>query len=110
MISVREEARASQPYYQRWLDSYGRLVAEQLAPDRRYSLVRVGEVEFAFTDFDAYVRALSQVWDAGLVPEPLATALGRDLPGVAPRLQGVNVDLGDLRVADVKPRRPRRFQ
>jgi hypothetical protein len=88
-----------------WLDLYGPETAARLVPDVRYALVRAGAVEFAYVDYDAYVRALSQIWDAGLVPQPLPRTLGTDLPKVAPNLRGVDADLADLVAADVRTAR-----
>jgi hypothetical protein len=68
-------------------------VADRLNPDCLYSLVRIGDMEYACSDFDHYARALGQSWDAGFVPESRPSALGAELPGAAPRLQGVDVDL-----------------
>ena len=94
--------------YAQWTEVYGPLVAEQLDPDRQYALVRIGSVEFAYTGYDQYLRALGQAWEAGFVPDPLPTSKGRDLPEVAPGLCGVDLDLGDLSPSDLEPR-PRRF-
>ena len=91
-----------------WTKCYGPLVAEQLDPDRKYALIRIGSTEFAYTGFDGYLRALGQAWEAGFVPDPLPTSKGRDLPEVAPGLCGVDLDLGDLSPSDLEPR-PRRF-
>lgn len=74
---------------------------------RRYAVVRVGNVDFAYGDHDLYVRALGQVWDAGLVPEPQPSVDASELYTSLPRLQGVDVDLADLRPADIE--RARRF-
>lgn len=87
-----------------WSARYGPLVAMQLEPDRRYSLVRVGSAEYAFTDHDRYVRALRDAWDARLVLEPLPSAMGSELPDVAPNLKAVDPEPDDLR-----KRRPSRF-
>jgi hypothetical protein len=89
-----------------WIARYGGLVAAQLHPDRRYSLVRVGRVEFAYTTYDRHVAALKQVWAAGLVPEPLPSVHGAGMLDVAPNLQGVDSDLSELRAGDTE-RRPR---
>ena len=94
--------------YAQWTEAYGPLVAEQLDPAREYALVRIRSTEFAYTGFDRYLRALGQAWEAGFVPDPLPTTRGRDLPGVAPCLRGVDLDLGDLSSSDVEPRK-RRF-
>lgn len=88
----------------RWIASYGPAVAMQLEPDRRYSLVRVGSAEYAFTDHDRYVRSLRHVWGAGLVAQPLRSAIGAELPDVAPNLKAVDPDPDTLR-----PRRRSRF-
>jgi hypothetical protein len=95
--------------YRRWIERFGPQVAEQLDADRRYTLMRVRAADFAFTDHDAYTRALGQVWAAGLVPEPRPSALGSELMRVAPNLRGVDPDLADLRASDVERVRPRRL-
>jgi hypothetical protein len=87
-----------------WRASYGQLVAEQLNADRRYSLVRAGAVEYAFTNYESYVRALHHIWRAGLVPESLRSVRGDALLDVAPNLQAVDPDLADLRRSDVERR------
>jgi hypothetical protein len=88
---------------ERWADLYSPLVAEQLRSSRRYTLVRIGSAEFAYTDFDRYLRALGQAWEAGFAPETIPTAMGRELVRVAPNLRGVDLDLTDLSLADVMP-------
>jgi hypothetical protein len=88
----------------RWTARYGAVVAAQLASDRRYSVVKVGAVEFAYTTYETFVRALNDLWGAGLVPEPLPTASGSELLDVAPHLQGVDADLHDIRQSDIEPR------
>jgi hypothetical protein len=91
--------------YERWVDRYGALVAEQLESDRLYTLVRIGAAEFAFTRYERYVAALGQAWKAGLVPEALPSARGAELPDAAPNLRGVDPDLSDLRRSEVEPQR-----
>jgi hypothetical protein len=93
--------------HERWIDHYGEFVAEQLTPERRYSVLRVGLAEFAYTTYDAYVRALGQAWSAGLIPQPLGAITGDRLLDVAPNLRGVDADLTNLRASDVV--RPSRF-
>jgi hypothetical protein len=88
---------------QRWNDRYGPLIARQLEPDRRYSLLRVGSAEHAYTDYDRYVRALSQTWSSGLVPEPLPSAVGSELLDVAPNLSGIDSDPARVRASGVEP-------
>jgi hypothetical protein len=76
-------------------------VVEALQAERRYSIVRVGDVEYAFSDYDRYVSALREAWAAGLVPHHgPSSVLGIDLPDVAPRLRGVDVDLVAQRPPD----------
>lgn len=74
------------------------------APDAvvplRYSIVRVGDADFAFSDHDVFVAALSHIWDAGLVPEPRPSVTHPELRSL-PKLRGVDVDLGELTRADV---------
>jgi hypothetical protein len=86
----------------RWIDRYGRLVAAQLEPDRRYSLIRIGSSEYAYTSYSHHVRALGQAWSAGLVPEPLPRTLGSELLAVAPNLKSVDADLDEVRPGDGK--------
>jgi len=91
-----------------WLELYGPLVAERLEAQRRYALMRVKAAQFAFSDYDAYTRALGEVWAAGLVPEPMPSTLGADLADAAPNLRALDPDLADLRPSDIEPR-PRLF-
>jgi hypothetical protein len=86
----------------RWTVRYGRLVAGQLEPARRYSLVRVGPAEYAFTSYNRYVDALNRAWSAGLVPEPLPNTLGSELLEVAPNLKGVDADIDVPQAPDVE--------
>ena len=94
--------------HEQWTQAYGSLVAEQLHPERCYTLIRVGSVEFAYTHYERYLRALGQAWAAGFVPDPRPSECGRDLPTVAPNLQGVDLDLGELSTAEIEPS-PRRY-
>jgi hypothetical protein len=73
----------------------------EVQADRRYALFRVAGTPFAYSEYEAYVRALDQVWSVGLVPEPLPSALGSELGRVAPGLGGVDRDLADLRPGDL---------
>jgi hypothetical protein len=86
----------------RWIDRYGPLVAGQLEPARRYSLVRVGTAEYAYTTYNRYVEALGRAWSAGLVPEPLPSTVGSELLEVAPNLKGVDADIDDRQAPDVE--------
>jgi hypothetical protein len=58
--------------------------------NRRYSLMSVAGGQFAYSDPAEYLRALGRAWSAGLQPEPLPSALGEELPEVAPDLLGVD--------------------
>jgi hypothetical protein len=114
---VVEQRQAQDPYgkdpvreaQRRWVERYGRLVAQQLEPYQRYTLLHVGDVQYAYTTYERCVRALRDAWAAGLVP-----SLGRggvrgvDLPDLAPRLAGVDSELSGLRRSDTEPRQ-RRF-
>jgi hypothetical protein len=86
----------------RWIARYGRLVAGQLEPARRYSLVRVGSAEYAYTSYNRYVEALDRAWSSGLVPEPLPNTLGSELLEVAPNLKGVDADIDVPQTPDVE--------
>jgi hypothetical protein len=77
-------------------------LAELLEPTRRYSLIRGGAVEFAYTDHDRYVRALKNLWSAGLVPHPLPAVDGSQLLEASPNLRSVDADLTDLQASDVE--------
>jgi hypothetical protein len=106
MVKSSEHSPQSQvdpDVHERWVKLYGPLLAARLSAHRRYSLVRVGSVEFAYTDSDGFVRALQQIWEAGFVPEPRPSCLGTELPHIAPRLRGVDCDLSDLTPADLDP-------
>lgn len=83
------------PLRERWVARYGVEVAGRLEPDRRYSLVRVGDAEYAFTSYDRYVAALKHAWRAGLVPETLPSASGSRLLEVAPNLRAIDPDLDE---------------
>jgi hypothetical protein len=87
---------------ERWIDQYGQALAERLEPERRYSLLRVGAAEFAYTTYDRYVRALDQAWSAGFVPEPLGLVEGSSLLEVVPSLRDIDADLGGLQASDVE--------
>jgi hypothetical protein len=85
-----------------WIDHYGALVAGQLRAECRYSLIRIGAAEFAYTTYDAYVHALGQAWRAGFVPHPLGAVTGDRLLEIAPNLRGVDADLTSLQASDVE--------
>ena len=87
---------------ERWIDQYGQALAGRLEPERRYSLIRVGAAEFAYTTYDRYVRALDQVWSAGLVPESLGLVEGSRLLEVVPNLRDIDADLGEVQASDVE--------
>jgi hypothetical protein len=92
---------------ERWTAAYGRLLAMQLEPTRRYSMLRVGAAEFAYTRYDHFVQALAEMWAAGRPVEQRPSVLGSDLPDAAPGLRGVDSDLGGMDPADFDP--PVRF-
>jgi hypothetical protein len=85
-----------------WIDHYGALLAGQLDPECRYSLIKIGAAEFAYTNYDGYVRALGQAWRAGLVPQSLGAVTGDRLLEIAPNLRGVDADLTSLQASDVE--------
>jgi hypothetical protein len=87
---------------ERWIDHYGPLLAGQLHPECRYSVVRIGTAEFAYTSYNAYVRALGQAWRAGFIPHPLGAVAGERLLEIAPNLRGVDADLTSLQASDVE--------
>jgi hypothetical protein len=79
---------------ERWREAYGPELAEKLQFDRRYAIIRIGDAEFAFSDYDRYLAALRTAWDAGLVPDHGPSSIpGSELPDVAPRLRDVDVDI-----------------
>jgi hypothetical protein len=88
--------------HERWIDQYGEAVAGRLEPERRYSLLRVGAAEFAYTTYDRYVGALDQAWTAGFVPEPLGLVEGSRLLEVAPNLRAIDADLAGLQASDAE--------
>jgi hypothetical protein len=85
-----------------WIDQYGEPVGERLEPERRYSLLRVGAAEFAYTTYDRYVRALDHAWTAGFMPEPLGLVEGSRVLEVARNLRAIDADLADLQASDVE--------
>jgi hypothetical protein len=104
-LRPQPEHRTDHPLdlYWRWVGLYGPAIAEQLDPDCEYCLIRIGAADFAFDDPSDYLRAMGEVWRAGVEPDPLPSALGRELADVAPKLQGVNPDLPALIGSDVLP-------
>jgi hypothetical protein len=80
----------------RLIDTFGEFLARQIEPERRYSLIRIADGEFAYTHYTQYTRALRDVWAAGLVPEALPAAVGGALPRAAPRLRGVDSDVAEF--------------
>lgn len=91
----------------RWTAAYGRLLAMQLEPGRRYSMLKVGAAEFAYTRYDQFVEALAEMWAAGRSVEQRPSVLGRELPDAAPGLRGIDSDLGRMDPADFEaPARP----
>ena len=87
---------------ERWTDQYGQALAGRLEPERRYSLLRVGATEFAYTTYEKYVRALDQAWAAGFVPEQLGLVEGSKLLDVAPNLRDIDADVADLQASNVE--------
>jgi len=90
---VGGDARVAQ-LRERWTERYGARLAAQLEPDRRYSLLKVGAAEYAFTSYDRYVAALKHVWSGDQVPEPRPSVVGSELLEVAPNLLDIDPDLG----------------
>ena len=87
---------------ERWTDQYGQALAGRREPERRYSLLRVGATEFAYTTYEKYVRALDQAWAAGFVPEQLGLVEGSKLLDVAPNLRDIDADVADLQASNVE--------
>jgi hypothetical protein len=83
-----------------WIDRFGPLHTERIEADRRYSLVRIGSLEFAYSTYEGYARALREAWDAGFVPEPLGSPKGSLLLEAAPNLVAVDAELSDLQASD----------
>lgn len=92
LAATRPECDEHPAQRERLDEAYGPLLARQIDPDSRYSVVRVSDVELAYTDYDLHVAALSDAWDAGHVPSGSPAAPGRDLPVEAPGLRGVDCD------------------
>jgi hypothetical protein len=101
---MRLVQQLSDPVHELWVRHYGAALAAQLEPDRRYTLIKVGDAQFAYTDQRQYLRALGRAWDAGFVPQPLPSALGRELVSVAPRLSGVDADPTGVGPQPARPR------
>lgn len=78
-----------------WNAAYGEAVGNRLEADRRYSIVRVGRLVLAFSDYEGYVAALRDAWDSGLIAEPgPADVLGWELPAAVPELHAVDPVVG----------------
>lgn len=78
-----------------WNTTYGETVGGRLRADQRYSIVRVGKLVLAFSDYDGYVAALRDAWDSGLIAEPgPADVLGWALPSSVPVLHAVDPLVG----------------
>jgi hypothetical protein len=86
---------------ERWAAAYGELLSLQLEPARRYSILRVGNAEFAYTRYDHFVEALAHAWAAGRAVEQRPSVLGSELPGAAPGLRAVDADLSAWDGADL---------
>ena len=99
---MQEAAAASGEEGQRWIDHYGPVLAGQLDPGHRYSVVKVGIAEFAYTSYDGCVRALQQIWSAGLMPQSLRSVASSKLLEIAPNLRALDADLSGLQASDVE--------
>ncbi len=99
-----DDRRHAKDAEERWRDAgYAPELIEKLRWDRCYTLLRIGDVEFAYSDYLGFRSALRAVWDAGYVPAPgHGSVRGADLPDVAPSLSGLDVDLSSQ---DVLPPR-----
>lgn len=80
---------------ERWRNAgYPPQVIESLRWDRRYSLIRIGGSDFAFSRPALYVAALRTAWAAGFAPDQgPGSILGIDLPEVTSCLRGVDVEV-----------------
>jgi hypothetical protein len=88
---------------ERWRAIYDPEVAEMLHVNCRYSIVRLGSTEFAFSDYGLYVSALKLAWAAGFIPDHGPSSVpGADLPEVAPSLRGADVDITSHLSADLE--------
>ena len=100
-----EERRRLHEAQERWQKAgYAAEVIDKLEWDKRYSIIELGESQYAFSTYEGYVEALRAAWEAGLVPDHGPGAVqGVDLPDVAPRLRSVDVE---LHLQDVPGREP----
>ena len=95
-----DERRRAAEAEERWRDAgYATEVIDRLHWDRRYSVLKIGELELAYSDYRGFVAALHAAWDAGYVPAAGHSSVrGADLPDAAPSLSGVDVDLSSQEV------------
>ena len=100
MFRLGDQTAASRPHT---TGVRGRPRGVRLQPNHRYALLRIGSLEFAYTTWDRYLRALGQAWSAGFVPDPLPSTMGRDISCAADSLGGVDVDPSVLAPADFEP-------
>lgn len=75
-------------------------MTKQIEAERRYSLVKVGALELAYSTYEGYVRALGEAWDAGFLPEPLGSAMGSQLVEAAPNLVAVDAEFSDVQASN----------
>jgi hypothetical protein len=79
----------------RWEEAgYPEEVIARLRWDKRYSIIGIGEAEFAFSRYDDYTAGLRAAWAARLVPRHGPSSLmGIDLPHFVTHLRGVDIEL-----------------
>jgi hypothetical protein len=79
----------------RWREAgYPDQVIERLRWNRRYSIIGIGQSEFAFSRHADYVAGLRAAWAARIVPNAgPSSILGIDLPDVSKSLRGVDIEL-----------------
>jgi hypothetical protein len=89
-----KERRAIHEAEERWKKAgYSPSVIEKLDWDWRYSIVELGEDQYALSSYENYVATLRTAWELGYVPVHGPGAVrGIDLPSVAPRLRGGDVE------------------
>jgi hypothetical protein len=90
---IRERDRTEEAR-RRWQQAgYPEEVIARLRWDQRYSIIGIGEAEFAFSRYEDYVAGLRAAWAARLVPRyGPSSLLGIELPKFVGDLRGVDIE------------------
>jgi len=90
-----EDRRRAHEAKEGWREAgYPAEVIASLRWDQRYSIIRIGTREYAFSRYSDYIAGLRAAWAVGLVPDQGPSSVpGIALPEIAGSLKGVDVDV-----------------